>query len=96
MKECTFYPLQFKPLLGVHVCLFTKFTMSEYTSTREGWQRTVEGMLIGPPSEAKHYVESIAVPSFYSTKDGVRLEYDAYISGIEKWRHKVTNWKPVV
>jgi hypothetical protein len=68
--------------------------MSEYTSTREGFQRAIEWSLTGSPVEARAYVEATTLPKFYHIMNGQRLDYDAYIKGIEEWRAKISDYKP--
>ena len=70
--------------------------MSVYTSTREGFQRAMEWSLTGRPEDAKQYVESTTVPTFYQVMNGKRIAYDDYVKGIVDWRGKVTDNKPVV
>lgn len=70
--------------------------MSEYTSTRAGFQRAMEWSLTGPPNEAKPYVEALSTPDFYHIMNGQRLSYDVYVKGIEEWRVKVSNYEPMV
>ncbi|KAI1386601.1 uncharacterized protein F4822DRAFT_431471 [Hypoxylon trugodes] len=70
--------------------------MSEYTSTREGFQRAMEWSLQGNPEEAKSYAEATSLPTFYHQMNGRRLAYDDYVKGIVEWRGKVSEYKPVV
>ena len=70
--------------------------MSEYTSTREGFQRAVEWSLAGSPKDAKLYAEATAVPTFYQVMNGQRNEYDTYVEGIATWRTKISDYKPTV
>lgn len=70
--------------------------MSEYTSTYEGFQRAMEWSLTGPPGEAKLYVEGTSTPTFYHVMNGQRSHLDAYIKGLEEWRSKISDYKPVV
>jgi hypothetical protein len=70
--------------------------MSEYSSTREGFQRAMQWSLTGPPEETKAYVEATVLPSFYQTMNGHKLEYEIYTKGIEEWRAKGTDYKPRV
>ncbi|KAG6358764.1 hypothetical protein INS49_012283 [Diaporthe citri] len=70
--------------------------MSEYTSTRAGFQRAMEWSLTGPPNEAKLFVEAISTPGFYQILNGQLLSYDAYIKHIEEMRTKVGDYKPVL
>ncbi|OTA70055.1 hypothetical protein K449DRAFT_459870 [Hypoxylon sp. EC38] len=70
--------------------------MSEFTSTREGFQRAMEWSLKGNPDEAISYVESTSLPTFYHIMNGQRLDYDTYLKGIVDWRGKVSDYKPVV
>ena len=70
--------------------------MSEFTSTREGFQRAMERSLKGSPEETKAYVESILLPNFHHIMNYNRLDYDAYVDNIIDWRRKVTEYTPVV
>ncbi|OTA98606.1 hypothetical protein M426DRAFT_325846 [Hypoxylon sp. CI-4A] len=70
--------------------------MSEFTSTREGFQRAMEWALTGKPDEAKSYAEATTAPNFYQVVNGKRKEYDEYLQGIVEWRGKVNEYKPVV
>jgi hypothetical protein len=70
--------------------------MSEYTSTKSGFQKAMQWSLTGPPSDTKAYVEATVIPTFYQVMNGERLEYDAYVKGIEEWRGKISEYKPVV
>ena len=70
--------------------------MSEYTSTREGFQRAMESSLIGPPEDSKQYAEATARPSFYHIFNNKRIEYDAYVDSLVEWRGKTSDYKPKV
>lgn len=70
--------------------------MSEYTSTREGFQRAMELSLTGPPNEARQFVEALSTPAFYQILNGQLLSYDAYVKHIEEMRSKVGDYKPVL
>jgi hypothetical protein len=70
--------------------------MSDYTSTQAGFQRAMEWALTGPPDETKQYVEATVLPTFYHIMNGAKLEYDAYVKGIEEWRAKISDYKPKV
>ena len=70
--------------------------MSEYTSTRHGFERAMKWSLTGPPKDAKLYAESTAVPTFYHVMNGQRIAYDAYVEGIATWRAKISDYKPSV
>ena len=70
--------------------------MSEYTSTRHGFERAMEWSLTGPPKDAKLYAESTAVPTFYHVMNGQHIAYDAYVEGIATWRAKISDYKPSV
>lgn len=70
--------------------------MSEYTSTREGFQRAMKWSLTGPPEESKVYAEATALPTFYHIMNGQRLPWDTYIKGIEEWRAKISDYEPTV
>jgi hypothetical protein len=68
--------------------------MTEYTSTYEGFQRAMQWSLTGPANETAAYAEATVLPTFYHVMNGQRLEYDAYVKGIEEWREKVSEYKP--
>lgn len=70
--------------------------MSEYTSTRDGFQQAIEWSLTGPPDEAKAFAEAVSTPDFYQVLNGHRLPYDDYVKHIEEMRAKVVEWKPIV
>jgi hypothetical protein len=70
--------------------------MSEYTSTREGFQRAMEWSLDGPPEEAKKYAEATSVPTFYHVMNGHRIAYDDYVKSMAEWRGKTSDYKPMV
>ena len=70
--------------------------MSEYTSTREGFQRAMEVSLSGRPEDTHQYVEMLSTPTFYQVLNGQRLSYDIYLKGIAEWRAKISEWKPAV
>ncbi|KAI1361329.1 hypothetical protein F5Y08DRAFT_348039 [Xylaria arbuscula] len=70
--------------------------MSEYTSTLEGFQKAMEWSLTGPPNEATRYAEATSMPTFYHLMNGQRLPYGVYVKGIEEWRGKISEYKPVV
>ncbi|KAK8016719.1 hypothetical protein PG993_014908 [Apiospora rasikravindrae] len=70
--------------------------MSEYTSTREGFQRAMEWSLTGRPEDTAQYVEDTTVPTFYQVMNGQRIAYDDYVKGIAEWRGKISDYKPVV
>ncbi|CAH0051158.1 unnamed protein product [Clonostachys solani] len=70
--------------------------MTDYTSTREDFQRAMEWSLTGPPEEAIKYVEATVTPDFYQLMNNERLSYDVYAAGIAEWRGKVSEYKPIV
>lgn len=70
--------------------------MSEYTSSKEGFQRAMEWSLTGKPEEAHLYVEGTSTPTFYQLMNGQRIPYDNFVQGIVEWRGKVSEYKPVV
>ncbi|KAI1140228.1 hypothetical protein F5Y05DRAFT_377596 [Hypoxylon sp. FL0543] len=70
--------------------------MSEFTSTREGFQRGMEQSLKGNPEDARAYAESTILPSFHHIMNGKRVDYDTYVNGMVEWRSKVNEYKPVV
>jgi hypothetical protein len=70
--------------------------MSEYTSTREGFQRAMQWSLTGPPEETIAYAEATALPTFYQIMNGQKLDYDTWIKGIQDWRTKISEYKPNV
>ncbi|KAK7742224.1 hypothetical protein SLS62_010775 [Diatrype stigma] len=70
--------------------------MSEYSSTREGFQRAMEWSLTGRPEDTKLYAESTAMPTFYQIMNGQRIPYDDYVKHVAEWRGKISEYKPVV
>lgn len=70
--------------------------MSEYTSTREGFQRAMKWSLTGAPEDTKLYVEATVMPNFYQVMNGQHLTGDTYTKGIEEWRAKISDYEPVV
>ncbi|KAF4460865.1 mitochondrial substrate carrier [Fusarium albosuccineum] len=64
--------------------------MSEYTSTREGFQRAMKWSLTGTPEDAKLYAEATTAPGFYQIFNNKRLEYDEYVNNIAEWRAKIS------
>jgi hypothetical protein len=70
--------------------------MSEYTSTREGFERAMKWALTGPPEDSKLYAEATTTPNFYQVMNGQHLAYDVYIKGIVEWRAKISDYEPKV
>ncbi|KAK7033209.1 hypothetical protein R3P38DRAFT_2921357, partial [Favolaschia claudopus] len=70
--------------------------MSEYTSTREGFQRAMKWSLTGPPEETKKYAEAVSMPGFYQIMNNERFEYDTHVKTIEEWRGKVSDYEPII
>ncbi|KAH9984588.1 hypothetical protein F4779DRAFT_632531 [Xylariaceae sp. FL0662B] len=70
--------------------------MSEFTSTREGFQRAMEWSLTGSPEDAPAYAESVQTPTYYHIMNGTRLTYDDSVKEIAEWRGKGAEYKPVV
>ncbi|KAJ7775158.1 hypothetical protein B0H16DRAFT_87577 [Mycena metata] len=70
--------------------------MSEYSSTLEGFQRAMTWSLTGPPEESKLYADATVTPSFYQVMNGQKFDYGVYVKGIEEWRGKISDYKPVV
>lgn len=70
--------------------------MSEYTSTREGFQRAMEWSLTGPPEDSHLYAESTGLPTFYQIMNGQHIAYDDFVKHIVEWRGKISEYKPVV
>ncbi|KAK9780022.1 putative mitochondrial substrate carrier protein [Seiridium cardinale] len=75
--------------------------MSEFTSTREGFQRAMEWSLIQDPAnktgdDADLYAKSTSTPAFYHIMNGQRTEMEAFINGIKEWRAKIDDYKPIV
>ncbi|KAH7311268.1 hypothetical protein B0I35DRAFT_437815 [Stachybotrys elegans] len=70
--------------------------MSEYTSTREGYQKSMEESLGGRPEDAAVYSEKTAMPSFYHVFNGKKLSLEEYTKGNAEWRSKISDYKPVV
>lgn len=70
--------------------------MSEYTSTREGFQHAMKISLTGPPEETDAYVQATTVTGFYHVMNGQRFEDDSYLQHIKDWRARSTEYKPVM
>ncbi|KAI5868247.1 hypothetical protein GGS23DRAFT_19481 [Durotheca rogersii] len=70
--------------------------MSEYTSTREGFQRAMEESLSGRPEDSHQYAKKISTPGFYHLMNNQRISYDRYVEEIAEWRGKTTEYKPVI
>jgi len=70
--------------------------MSDYSSTREGFQRAMEWCLQGEPGQAKEFVQSTSTDSFYQILNGERRNYEEYIKGIHEVRAMANDFKPVV
>jgi len=80
----------------VHHTSFSS-TMSEYTSTREGFQRAMQWSLSpGPPEDAKAYCEATTTSSFFHIFNDQRIEGEAYLNGLTEWRGKSVEYKPLV
>ncbi|KAH7325640.1 hypothetical protein B0I35DRAFT_405004 [Stachybotrys elegans] len=67
--------------------------MSEYTSTREGFQAALEMVLAGPPEHARGCVEKVFTPRFYQIFNGERKDMNEYVDGITEMRRKTSNLK---
>jgi hypothetical protein len=70
--------------------------MTEYTSTKAGFQRAMDWSLSGPISDAKSYVEATSTPSFYHILNGEKIECNKYLKAIEDWRGRCSQSKPNV
>ncbi|KIW00380.1 uncharacterized protein PV09_08090 [Verruconis gallopava] len=70
--------------------------MSEYTSSRDGFQRAMQWSLSGKPEDAKLYAEATGTPDFCHIMNGQKLEGDSYVQGIAEWRAKSSEYHPVV
>ncbi|OTB05360.1 hypothetical protein M426DRAFT_72884 [Hypoxylon sp. CI-4A] len=70
--------------------------MSEYTSTREGFQRAMEWSLTGSPDDSAAYAEAIQTPTYYHIMNGDHMEYDKTVDLLVEWRGKGAEYKPVV
>lgn len=70
--------------------------MSEYTTTKEGFQNAMKISLTGPPEDSRSYYDATATSSFYHMFNGTRLEGKAYIDSIAEWRGKISDYDPVV
>ena len=56
--------------------------MSQYTSTRQGFERAMRWSLTGPPEDAKLYAEGTVMPTFYQIMNGQHIAYDTFVEGI--------------
>jgi hypothetical protein len=93
----TLIPTSLSPKTTIKTSFSTpEHIMSDYTSTRDGFQRAMQWSLTGPPEEAKAYAEATVLPTFYHTMNGHKLDYDTYVKGIEEWRAKISEYKPNV
>jgi hypothetical protein len=70
--------------------------MSEYTSTKQGFQKAMEISLTGPPEDAKSYADATATNTFYHVFNGRKLDLKHFTDGIAEWRAKISDYKPVV
>ncbi|KAL6715590.1 hypothetical protein ACLMJK_006551 [Lecanora helva] len=70
--------------------------MTEYTSTRQSFERAMKWSLTGPAQEAKLYADGTAVATFYHVVNGERIADDAYVEGIATWRSRISDYKPMV
>ncbi|KAI1855260.1 hypothetical protein JX265_006597 [Neoarthrinium moseri] len=70
--------------------------MSKYTSTREGFQLSMELSLTGPPEGFAQYAAEVNTPNFYHIMNNQRYEYDEYVKGCAEWRAKSGDYKPVI
>ncbi|KAI0169933.1 hypothetical protein GGR52DRAFT_573982 [Hypoxylon sp. FL1284] len=70
--------------------------MSEFTSTREGFQRAMELSLTGSPQDSLAYAEMVQTPTYYHIMNGNRLDYDDSVKEVAEWRGKGAEYKPVV
>ncbi|KAI2615395.1 hypothetical protein GGR54DRAFT_642417 [Hypoxylon sp. NC1633] len=70
--------------------------MSEFTSTREGFQRAMELSLTGSPDDSAAYAESIQTPTYYHIMNGSHLDYAESVKEIAEWRGKGAEYKPVI
>lgn len=67
-------------------------TMAEYTSSREGYERT---MLRGlaDTEDVRTYLEATTTPSFHHTMNGVYREGEACVENLRHWRTKAADFK---
>jgi hypothetical protein len=70
--------------------------MTEYTSTRDGFQQAMTWALTGPPGEANLYAESTSLPTFYHILNGERLDYNDYVKVIAEYRAKASDFNTTV
>ena len=67
--------------------------MSEYTSTREGFQRSMKASLSSSPEETQQYADTTVMPTFYHVMNGKHLDYDAWLNGITAWKSKISDYE---
>lgn len=70
--------------------------MSEYTSTRSGFQRAMKESLVGKPSDSHLYLSRTGTDGFYHLFNGSKLARDEYLEGLAKWRGRITDYDPIV
>ncbi|KAI1269073.1 hypothetical protein F5Y18DRAFT_373514 [Xylariaceae sp. FL1019] len=70
--------------------------MTNYTSTKEGFQQSMLESLLGPPEKAEEYGRLNATDNFYHIFNGERSDFNGWVKGIAEWRGKVSDYKPVV
>ena len=70
--------------------------MSEYTSTKEGFQKAMEISLNGKPEDAQKYTDATSTETFYHLFNGKREDREHFTRGVAEWRGKITDYVPVV
>ncbi len=70
--------------------------MTQYTSTKAGFQRLMELVLAGKPEDAKVFADEIATPSFYQILNGARIERQAWVDKLVDMRVRIQEWEPVM
>jgi hypothetical protein len=70
--------------------------MTEYTSTREGFERAMKWSLTGPPEETYKYTEAMLEPSYTHTFNGKKQNYAEAQKMIEEMRPKAAKYDPKV
>ncbi len=60
--------------------------MSEYTSSREGFQRAMTLSMTGKPEDMQSFADALTEPSFYHLLNGERVERAAWCEKLVQMR----------
>jgi hypothetical protein len=70
--------------------------MTEYTSTRAGFERAMKWSLTGPADETIKYMEALCEPDYTHTFNGKVMTYAEALKMIEDMRPKAARYEPKV